>query len=111
MGGRGYIINSGGALAVAIPEAEWSFWIRRTDLQPHAGFLPLHGKPVGPTELAALLPNWRVLPWRPIPDHLLASSESHARDGEFEVYVSAKPGSGLGHDEVVGEFLRFMARS
>ncbi len=102
-------MHLGHALEVDFTHQGWGLLVRRTDFAPHERFFDLHGKPIGPRDLEAYLPNWRKLEWTPLAPHVFARAESRAADRDFEVYVRAANGSARTHQQVVDAFIEFMS--
>ncbi len=107
--GRGTVMAGNAGLAVFIPQAEWSFLLRRTDLREERLFLAYHDREIGPLQVVVFIPHWKSVRWIRVADNLLSRSESTAIDGAYQVTVRAESGSGKLHEAVIDAFLGFMA--
>jgi hypothetical protein len=98
-------------LDVRVPEAGWSFLVRRIDFAPDPLFERFHGKEFHSHDLARLLPEWASLRWVEVPTNILSDSESSARGEHYQINIRAEPGGRMTQGEVVAAFLAFMAQS
>ena len=96
-------------LVCRIENADWFFFIRRSDRQVYVPFSEFHKKQNKPADLKQYLPTWRTLHWRTIKNSMAGKSESYAKDVEFSVNIYSAEGSTKSHQEVLEAFLMFMS--
>lgn len=82
--------------------------IRRVDSCREPGLASFDGREIRANEIAAILPNWRVLLWTQREDSDLSHGQWFAVDGDYRIHIYGDPGSSKWHSEVMEIWHRFM---
>lgn len=107
--GRGRWDSISNSLYVGFEETVWHIMIRRCDGKACEHLRSYDGRDVSADAIKEFLPNWEAFTWSPNPT--FGSHASFARDGDLKVRLLTTQGSPLSHDQIVGEFKKFMANS
>lgn len=106
---EGFTTVMGGSLVIKIEGKEWALTIRRADDSTYGPFYEFHQKEMTKDDIKKFIPNFANLSWKNFKVDLFGVNEEIATDGDFKVGISYSQKSGLQSQDVIEDFINFLA--